>query len=273
MKRFIPLCIFPQIVFSQFAESPISLSAEFNTIKPQSGKKISVTSTEIRLGFPLVLKPGLIIAANASHERHFYDSDIGFNELLSTKASLFALYDINSQWRAMGISTLSTDHESGVNIGDAIQFSGIYGTWYSGFENILIGGGFGVSTGIDNNLSGFPIIILDWQFAEKFTLTTRPTPGTRFGPGVSLLYKHSDPIALFLGARYINEEYLLMNEDVYSHDTARAFATLQYQFSNNVSVNTTLGLNFAGSIELENTNSKTDLDPSVFGAINVSWDF
>ncbi len=267
------IALFPTLAFSQFAESPFSLSLESNTIKPKGADDASVVAAEVRLGLPIMRQPDLLIAASISHERYFYDGAFSFDELLSTKASLFALYDINQDWRFMAISTVSSDHEAGMDIGDAINFSGIYGSWYSGFENLLIGGGVGLSSGVDEEVNVFPILIIDWEFAENFTLTTRPSPGTRFGPGVSLLYEYSDQLAFFFGARYISEEYLLRDDDIYSYSTARAFSTAQYSFTNNFSVNATIGLNFAGKIEFESSELETDLDSSIFGALNVSWNF
>jgi len=265
--------LFPLLCSAQLAESPYSFNVELNTIAPESGGDVNALVVEVKAGFPIHYGEKIKSAANISHERQLFDTGLGFDHLIDTQATLFTGYDFNENWRLVSVSSLRVSHEEGVDALDSVTFGGIYGAWYTGYKGLLIGGGFGYTSRLDDDFDFFPILLIDWTISDEWTLTTRPTPGTRFGPGASLLYQPNEKVGVFFGGLYLSEEFLLSDEEIFRYETFRVFTTAQYRFKNNFSINATIGLNLFGEIEFEEEGRVEDLDTSLFGALNVSWDF
>ena len=261
------------ISYGQFIESPYSLSTEGNVISPERGSDIQVLSTELRVAVPLVLKDNLIVAASLSYEQQFFEGGYFVDDLSEFGFTLFSRWKFKKDWATLTIASIASSYEAGGDFSEALNYTGLAGLRYRGIDKLTIGGGFGFTLDIDDDFSLFPILLLDWQFSDKWSLTTAPTPGSRFGPGLSLEYEHNDRLAFYLGTRYVSDEYLLGDGEIYSYDTVRAFVTGQYRFSNGFSLNATAGMNLWGEVELERTGLEIDLDPSPFVALNFSWDF
>jgi len=258
---------------ARFGEAPLSLTLEHDELSTAGGEDISVFSSGLRAGVPLSTENGNIIALTASYNRLFYDWDTNapFDQLSEGRIGLFTLSGLKDDWRFMSITSLSYNAEEGISPDKALTLSGIYGTWYSGWENLILGGGIGVSTKLDDKTSFFPLILLDWEFYNQWHITTRPTPGTRFGPGASFLYDSDSNWNLYFGARYVSQEYELRDSSTYEYKTVRLFSTLQYGLSERLYLSATLGYNLSGEIELDGTT--TDLEASLFTGLDLSWDF
>lgn len=268
---------FSALIFSlipsqaRFGEAPFSLVLESDTLAQSSGDDVQVTSAKLRVSAPLSISKGNIISLTGSHEEFLYDSEVfDFSRLTETRLGVFTLTQLTENWRLMSISNIQASMAEGVNIGDSLTFNGIYGAWYSGWDKLIIGPGFGFSTGLDDGTSLFPIILFDWEFMEDFHLTTRPTPGTRFGPGLSLAYFPEQNWALYLGARYVNQQFQL-KDSTFSFSATRLFTTLEYKLTDNLSLGGTVGMNVNGEIEISNEDH--DLDSSFFGGVAASWQF
>lgn len=258
---------------ARFAEAPFSLTLELDNLSPEQGADIDIFSTELRASVPISIDDGNIIALTTFYQRLFYNSNgnIPFEQLSAGRVGIFTLTEINSDWDLLTLSNLRFAIEDGVSASDALTFTGLYGAWYGGWKNLLIGGGLGVVTRLDEATGIFPLIFLDWEFYDKWHITTRPTPGTRFGPGISFFYESDERWEVFFGARYISQEYQLKNDTTYEYNTARLFTTLQYALNENLFLSTTLGVNLAGEIEFDEVS--TDLDPSIFTGLDLSWQF
>jgi len=258
-------------VSAQLREAPYSLSLEWNQLVTPTETLSDSLITDLRVSAPLLRNDRLVSALSLSHQRQHYDGDMGFDTLVGSGTSLFILYEFTPGWRLMALNSVRSQHEEGASFSEALTYSGIQGVWREFESGLLLGAGFGYATGITDDTSFFPVLFIDWEFAPHWTLTTRPTPGTRFGPGASLHYAHSDQINLYLGGRYLSQSFLLKDDHEYEYSTTRLFATLQYTYTNNLSLSATVGYNLSGEIRTDDTT--TDLAPSPFTALTLSWDF
>lgn len=256
----------------RFGEAPYSLTLEGETLPLERGEEITVGSAELRVSIPLFIKNGNVSAFTLSHEQLYLDSGdlLPFEQLTESRIGLFTLTHLWEHWRAITITNLSSSREDGVSLEDALTVSGIYGVWFTGWKNLLIGPGVGFSTELEDGASFFPLIFLDWEFSSGWHLTTRPTPGTRFGPGLSLTYQPESRWAVYAGARYLSREYQL-EEGIYDFQTTRLFSSLQYDLNENLTLSGTVGVNLGG--ELEINGLRRDLDTGFFGGIDLSWQF
>ncbi len=260
---------------ARFGESPFSLNSEAEFLSSESqALDVSLWRVGGTVGAPLYVNDGQVIALSASYERthlSWDDEQIAyFDTLEEMKLSVFTLHTL-SDWKVLTISSINSIAEEGVSVQRALSYSGIYGGWYDAWETLKLGLGIGYSTQHDEATSIFPILFLDWEFMENWTITTRPTPGTRFGPGVSVMYEQSEQLKWFLGARYLNEEYLLKDGDTFSYEATRFFMTAKYFLTEQLSLSGTAGVNIGGALEWDELT--IDLDPSPFIAVDLSWDF
>ena len=264
-----------QVTYGRFGEAPFSLSLENDKLDFQNNA-LSADVLAVRGNFsvPLSVKRSQIVAVTSSYESLFYQwkgDSPGFNRLSQGRLGLFSLNTLPRKWRAMTLTNLQFNTSEGVNPDDGLTLGGIYGAWYEGWDKLLLGGGFGFSTNLNDATSFFPLIFVDWEFKKNWRLTTRPTPGTRFGPGVSLMYQPETKWSTFCGIRYVNQEYELEGGNIYSYSTTRLFTTLVYSATENVMLSFTLGLNLGGEVEIEGENY--DLETTPFVGSNVSWVF
>lgn len=257
---------------ARFGESPFSLTTEWGSVSPEAGAGFDIWSSEFTISAPLHTSQACIAAITTSYEHNRINGGaLGFDSLDSGRIGVFSLSRPVTDWRLMAQTNLSYHIAEGARIDDALTVSGIYGTWFEGWDKLLLGGGFGFSTQISDSTSFFPILFLDWEFTDHWHLTTRPTPGTRFGPGLSVYSQLSDQWALYLGARYVSDQYLLESDSTYEYSATRLFATLEHRLNDNLSITATIGASLGGSLEINEIEQ--DLDNGAFGGIALSWSF
>ncbi len=276
-KRFAFLffCAGLNILYGRFGESPFSLSLENENLNfEDSSLKANVFSVRANVSAPLSTSKKNILALTASYESLFYQwqgATQPFDRVTQGRLGLFSLNRLPRKWRAMTLTNLQTNIVEGVAAERGLTVGGIYGAWYEGWDSLLIGGGLGFSSDLNDKTSFFPLLFIDWEFYENWHLTTRPTPGTRFGPGLSLMYEHDDQISAFCGVRYINQEYEMGNDRTYNYSTTRLFSTLVYSTSRHLVVSGTLGINLGGETTIG--DQQYDLGASLFVGSDISWIF
>jgi hypothetical protein len=98
--------------------------------------------------------------------------------------------------------SLRFDWENGTDMTDGLTAGGIVGASWRVTENFAIGPGLGISSGLEEGLDVFPILLLDWEFVENLSLKTGSGSGASRGPGLTLDWQASDDWSFGVGARY-----------------------------------------------------------------------
>lgn len=251
--------------------APYSISTEFEQLSTSGGDTTDLITTRYIGTIPIKIKDKSIIAIRGSYEQLDFDWDGPFDRLREGRIGLFSLIEIKEDWKLLTLNNVQFRADEDATIGDSLSFAGIYGIWKEYSDTLTIGGGLGVVSQLDEPNSIFPILLVDWEFSRHWHLTTRPVPGTRFGPGLSAYYEPNSNWSVFLGARYISTDYQLGDGSVFKYNTARVSATHQYQFTNNVITSITCGVNLGGQIELQ--GEEVNLDPSIFLGLDLSYKF
>ena len=143
--------------------------------------------------------------------------------------------------------------------------------------------GAGFRTSLEDDTSIFPIIVIDWQFAENWSLSTIPPRGFRFGPGVNLRWDARDDLKLSLVYQYQSDQQRLDEDSLSSPNGVGEFSqnrvslAATYHFTKNLSVTGHLGLTFGGEIELQDSSgdtlSESDFDTSLVFGLEGSLSF
>ncbi|WP_229724153.1 hypothetical protein [Cribrihabitans marinus] len=94
------------------------------------------------------------------------------------------------------------DYERGASASDGRTYGVFAGvTWQLG-DRLRIGPAFGAFSGLGSDGDTvFPALLVDWQIADGWTLSTGSGLGATQGPGLTLSYDYSDTVRLSLSAR------------------------------------------------------------------------
>lgn len=169
-------------------------------------------------------------------------------------------------------------YASGASVSDgrsAGLFAGV--SWEVG-DNLVIGPAFGAFEGLGgDDYDAFPALFLDWQFANRWSLSTGPTLGASQGPGLSLRYDVSDTWGLTLSARQETNRFALAGGNVGQDKSVPVVMSLSYDPNPGMSFVLFAGAEVDGSLVVENGSGTTlskqgyDTAPLLGAAFSISF--
>ncbi|WP_422052963.1 hypothetical protein [Shimia sp.] len=134
-------------------------------------------------------------------------------------------------------------------------FAGV--SWEVG-DNLVIGPAFGAFEGLGgDDYDAFPALLLDWEFANRWSLSTGPTLGASQGPGLSLRYDVSDTWGLTLSARQETNRFALAGGNVGQDKSVPVVMSLSYDPNPGMSFVVFAGAEVDGSLAVENATGAT----------------
>lgn len=168
--------------------------------------------------------------------------------------------------------SLRYDFEQGADRADGETYGVFAGASWVLNDRLTIGPAFGVFTQLeDGDLSAFPALLIDWDIAERWNLSTGPTIGASRGPGLTLSYAMTEVVNLGLTGRYEETRFRLDDEgpapDGIGEDRSFPLVlSVGYEPGPWASVNAFAGAELGGSLRLEDSSGKVvstqDYDPA-----------
>ncbi len=119
---------------------------------------------------------------------------------------------IDQRWRVFGGGVVRFGAESKADWADGIEAGGAVGFSYSFSPSLTIGGGFGVTTRLEDSLYFYPIIVADWMIVDGLMLTTRMSTGWGDETGIELVYTIAQGWDVGVGAAYEWNRFRLNDE-------------------------------------------------------------
>jgi len=174
---------------------------------------------------------------------------------------LFAVPSVN--WRA----------ESGGDLGDAVTGGAVLGATYRFGDDLRVGAGLGVFSEIEDDATVFPILLVDWQITETFSLETGQALGATRGPGLTLNWTGLEDWRFTLGARWETWRFRLDDggpapDGVGEEEAIPIYLAAAYDVIPPVRLSAVAGLDVAGSLTLEDEDGRElaeeDFDPTPF---------
>lgn len=160
---------------------------------------------------------------------------------------------LNSGARWFVAPSVRSRYEQGASAADgrsAGLFAGI--SWEVG-ENLSIGPAFGAFEGLGGKkYDAFPALLLDWQFAQRWSLSTGPTLGASQGPGLTLRYDVSDDWGVSLSARRETSRFAIKSGGVGQDRSVPVVVSLSYDPNPGMSFALFAGAEFDGNLRVEN---------------------
>ncbi|NNC87013.1 MAG: hypothetical protein HKN82_00980 [Akkermansiaceae bacterium] len=258
------------------------------------GGEVSSDFFYLRGGVPLYRDEGSIIAFSAGYSFNSYDFGGGaagsfaglapWSEVHTYRLGLPIIWDISgSDWIFFGLPTIRSTGESGADFGDTITGGVITGFAYRFSERLTLGPGIGYVGQLEDDASIFPVIFVEWQFAEGWSLSTGPSAGSTLGPGVALNWDVNDRLRLSVGARYEKLRFRLDEDSpaapggVGEDRSIPVYGAITCQPGDHWRLSLLAGVGLGNELRLDNAAGtgiiQSDYDPSPFLGVDVSWTF
>lgn len=104
------------------------------------------------------------------------------------------------------------DYEDGASSSDGRTYGVFAGIVWQVNPNLRIGPAFGAFSELGtSDTEVFPALLVDWDIAPRWNLSTGTGLGATQGPGVILSYQHTDAVSFSLGARSERVRFRLDN--------------------------------------------------------------
>lgn len=182
-------------------------------------------------------------------------------------------WPLQNQWSLFALPTIRTTAESGASFSDGVSGGILGGASYKFSDSLSIGPGLGLISDIEEGLSVFPILLIDWKITRELTLRTgRGLAATR-GPGLELGWDPSQAWSLAVGARYEAFRFRLDDDGVAPGGVGEEkgfplYLSASYNAIPRARISALGGITFGGSLRLEDSKGdlivQSDYDPAPF---------
>jgi hypothetical protein len=242
------------------------------------GGTVDIARINGAVGADFELSEDMKLGVNFALEFDKYDfggvSDLGpdpWDDILFLTMGAQLQFALTDQWLLWGGPVVQFAREDGADWDDAVTGGGTIGATYIVNERLVIGGGVGIASKLEDDVLVFPVITLDWQIHDRWRLTSNAGPEGIVGVGLELVYEISDAWEAGFGGRYEYRRYRLDGSgtapDGIGEETSfPLWGRISYTFNENFGLDLFLGVGLAGELKLENSSgvrlADADYDPA-----------
>jgi len=257
------------------------------------GGDVSNQFFHISGGVPLHKSDDVFIALTAAYQLHSYSFSGGpagsfvgldpWDDIHTANLGAFISWKFADNWEFFGIPSIRTSGESGANFGDTLTGGALIGASYKFSETLSIGPGVGYIGQLKDSASIFPILVIDWQFCDKLSLTTGPTIGASQGPGLAIKWQIQDDLRFTFGARSESRRFRLDDsitngkQAIGEDSSIPVFGILTWQATEHIQTSLIAGVGLANDLLLDDSNgnriARKDYDASPFIGVNFGYNF
>ncbi|CUK13258.1 hypothetical protein PH7735_03782 [Shimia thalassica] len=197
-----------------------------------------------------------------SSGRFSYDFDNPLNQpwddINDFRVSAPIRFSVGESANVFFIPSVRYDYQRGVSMSDGATYGAFAGITWRINERLTIGPAIGAYSQLDEDgLDVFPALLVDWNFADRWNLSTGTGLGATQGPGLSLTFNQSKTLSFSLGARYESVRFRLDNAGlapggVGEDSSFPVVASVQYKPNPAMSFTAFVGAEFDGELELTN---------------------
>ncbi len=189
------------------------------------------------------------------------------------RAGVSAQYFANDEWTLYAIPSVRFNAESGASFDDGINGGLLAGASYRVNDTLTIGPGFGAFTEIEDSMSFFPILLIDWKITDTLSLETGRGFAASRGPGLQLRWRYSPTWQFAIGGRYEKTRFRLDDEGVAPGGVGQdkaipLFALAEYAMGQDLKLALIGGAEVGGELRLEDDSGKlitrSDLSEAMF---------
>ena len=194
-----------------------------------------------------------------------------WGDIFDIGLGMAASWSIDEHWTVFGGPVLQFAGESGADWGDSFNIGGIGGATYRFSDSFMLGGGLSVTSQIEDDVRVFPIIIIQWNFAENWRIANAGPSGGRSSielTGLELIWSPAKKWDLALGVGSSYSRFRLEDDNVGQTESTPFWFRAGWRPTPTVSLEGIAGLSFGGELSLDDSNGNgiahSDFDAPLF---------
>ena len=191
-------------------------------------------------------------------------------------------YKLDSGWRVFAVPSIRSTFEDNASFSDGLTYGGIFGASYEVSDRLTIGPGFGASSSIEESMSLFPIILINWELNDYWSVETGRGLGATLGPGMFMNYDPDKNWRIQFGGRYESLRFRLDDAGIAPGGAAEDknvsfFTGARYSPNPGMQFSIYCGLKFSGSLTIDDNTgaeiSREDYDGAFIGGFMAKFLF
>jgi hypothetical protein len=199
-----------------------------------------------------------------------------WDDVHQLRGTVTARYALDEQWAIFGGPSIALAMESGADASDALTFGFTAGVTYKVNERLVVGGGLGVTTEIEDSATVRPVVIINWRIDDHWSLESGYFDAAGSGgPGAEIRYHINEQWSVAGGGQYQENRFRLDEDgsvpDGVGEDTfIPIYAKATWTINKNAALEALAGVSFGGELRLDNSRGHKifdeDYDPApLFG--------
>ncbi|HMJ88298.1 MAG TPA: outer membrane beta-barrel protein [Candidatus Acidoferrum sp.] len=206
-----------------------------------------------------------------------------WDDIHTLRATVLGHYVINDSWSVFCGPSIGFAGESDADAEDAITFGGVLGVTYRVNDRLAVGAGFTASTEIEDDARVRPIVIVNWQITELWSIESGyiDVAGTG-GPGGELRYKINGTWSVAGGVQFSEKRFRLsddarVREGVGEDSSYPIYGKVSWQVCANAALELVGGVSVGGELLTEDRHghkiAETDYDAAPMVGIRAAVNF
>jgi hypothetical protein len=244
------------------------------------GGEIGISRVGTRIDAEIDLSDQVTLGLRTTYELSLYDFSGGVSDLgaadpwddvhfLTLQGNL--QWKLDQHWIVYGGPVLRFARESGASWEDGFTGGGFAGATYIVNERLIVGGGFGVQSDIEDDARVYPIIVLSWTFSDQWRLQSTSGLPNIAGAGLELVWQPLDDWTFSVGGHYEFRRFRLDDDGaapmgVGEETVVPIWVKASYKVDDNVSLDLYAGMLTFRQFDFEdndgNTIGEADADPA-----------
>lgn len=265
-------------------------AATFGDADLDGGGRVQLQSVGVSLSLAYGPNPSTSLGVGLSTTEHRFSFD-GAGDIASlapwsdvdlTTLSLPLRFAVDRQWSVSVVPSYQLAREQDAGSDDAQRYGGIVALSYAVSPRQFVGLGASYFTGLDDD-TAFPILLVDWQFDERWRLTNPLQAGPTGPAGLELVHRWNERWEAGIGGAYRSLRFRLADDNAAApggtgqYSAFIGFARVQYRFNPELTLAVYAGGDFNGEIEVNAKGGRTlqsqDVGSSPMLAVSLSGRF
>ena len=184
-------------------------------LKDSGGGRFSVDRGHAHARARIGLRKDLDLVLGGRYQR----DNFSWSEIPAVWTSINTTrFDASLEWKAsqqlqiFGGGMTRWAAEEGASLSDGFEAGGAIGAAWAFSERLVLGGGVGMRTRILDDPLWFPIIVVEWQIAERLRLSSRLTSGWANQSGAELVYELREGLDVGLAVVFDYQRFRLSDD-------------------------------------------------------------
>jgi len=140
---------------------------------------------------------------------NFSETPTWWKDINTVQLDLGARWRVDDHWMIFGGGQVMWSVEERGSWSRGIIGGGAAGISYAFSKDLIIGGGLGVRSQLEDSALFYPIVVLDWQITDRLSLDTRLTTGWANQSGAELVYELTEELDLSFAVVFDYERFRL----------------------------------------------------------------